>query len=557
MTMLKNFLNPGEKKDSIFRIFFVFISFSVALYFFMTLLFLIPKLDKTFDSLRNESDIEAVKSIAASLKQYIDDRRLSLTDISNNPIVSNAVLTGNGDSPAFRDYIKSVLLLGENPILTVLDVRGNILFSEFEENSDFQWALPIVNTDTQTIVNIVENREHPKFVLAIPIRYGLGKEGILVAYFNASPDNFNFDAKNHIGTSAIFLSKNGKTIRSDSWDAIEMPHEENIIISEYDVKLTHITSRHSVNEQKTSLLWGIGISSLFVALIGFALLFLLGRRIIVHPYEELAKVQQSLVKMNSELEEFSYRTSHDLKAPLVNIRGLSNIMQEDLDDGDYQEVSQNIQKVSDLTLKLENLIGDVVEAAKVSHENVEYEKVDIEKEVELIKEKLNVLIDEKRVSVQVNQNGNTNVWTEKALIQRVLENLISNAIKYSDPEKPERYVRVTVSEINKDTQIQISDNGLGIPEEYFGEVFGMFKRFHKSSSFGSGLGLYLVKKNLEKINGGISLESSPEGTVFTIVLPASSSIPHKKHLVGEYRQNGLFKTKKSEEGLGLKYKILF
>lgn len=150
--------------------------------------------------------------------------------------------------------------------------------------------------------------------------------------------------------------------------------------------------------------------------------------------------------------------------------------------------------------------------------------------MESIKEKLNVLIDEKQVAVQFSLNGNINVWTEKTLIQRILENLISNAVKYSDPEKPERYVRVEVSEINKDTRIQVSDNGLGIPEEYFSEVFGMFKRFHKTSSFGSGLGLYLVKKNLEKINGEISLESSPEGTVFIIVLPDSSSVPQKMPL---------------------------
>jgi signal transduction histidine kinase len=239
--------------------------------------------------------------------------------------------------------------------------------------------------------------------------------------------------------------------------------------------------------------------------------------------------KNKLSKKNAELEEFSYRTSHDLKAPLVNIRGLSKLMKEDLEDGDYIEVLSNIEKISALSLKLESLVGEIVEVARMDSENGVYEEVDIAKEVESIKENLNTLKNENQVDVQLSLNGNKAVWTQRNLIQRVLGNLISNAIKYSDPEKTHKFVKVEVSETKEGSQIQVIDNGLGIPEEYSGEVFGMFKRFHKSSSFGSGLGLYLVKKSLEKINGKISFQSSLEGTVFTIVLPAIQSAPQITH----------------------------
>jgi signal transduction histidine kinase len=203
-------------------------------------------------------------------------------------------------------------------------------------------------------------------------------------------------------------------------------------------------------------------------------------------------------------------------------------MREDLEDGDYEEVSENIQKIGALSLKLENLVGEIVNAAKINRESEEFEKVDISREVESIKESLGTLIDEKQVAVELSLGSNKTLWTQKNLIQRVLENLISNAIKYSDPGKPQRFVKVDVSPgLNGDTQIQVLDNGLGIPDQYFSEVFGMFKRFHKEASFGSGLGLYLVKKSLDKINGKISLESSPEGTVFTMILPDKKSASHE------------------------------
>jgi PAS domain S-box-containing protein len=236
--------------------------------------------------------------------------------------------------------------------------------------------------------------------------------------------------------------------------------------------------------------------------------------------EERTFLIKDLQESNDEMEEFTYRTSHDLKAPLVNIRGLSDIMNEDLEDGDYEEVSENLKKVGTLSLKLEKLVGEIVEVAKVDREQEKFEAIDIANQLEQIKASLSTLIDEKEVAVQLDLDGVKTVWAQKNLMQRVLENLISNAIKYSDPKKPQRFVKVGVSILNGDTQIEVSDNGLGIPDEYFGEVFGMFKRFHKSSSFGSGLGLYLIKKSIDKINGKISLESSPEGTVFTIILPA-------------------------------------
>ena len=102
---------------------------------------------------------------------------------------------------------------------------------------------------------------------------------------------------------------------------------------------------------------------------------------------------------------------------------------------------------------------------------------------------------------------------------KVIENFISNAIKYSDQSKNHRYVKIDYSVKNGHSVLSIKDNGLGIEKKYQKDLFGMFKRFHTESSFGSGLGLYLVKKHLKKMNAHVEFESAKgKGSTFRVIL---------------------------------------
>ncbi len=239
--------------------------------------------------------------------------------------------------------------------------------------------------------------------------------------------------------------------------------------------------------------------------------------------KKMEKERTDLIKnlkvANKELEEFSYRTSHDLRAPLVNIRGLSAIMKMDMEDGNYEEVLHNIEKVGGLTKKLENLMEDILELSTSDLIEIKFEEVNIKNELNSVKENLAFLIDEKQVEVRFNFRNVESLYTPKNLIKTILENLISNSIKYSDPNKNHRFVEVEFSRDKGGNCIRVTDNGLGIPGKHMKDVFGMFKRFHKAASFGSGLGLYIVKKNIEKIEGEISVRSDTEGTEFTVFLP--------------------------------------
>ncbi len=294
-----------------------------------------------------------------------------------------------------------------------------------------------------------------------------------------------------------------KAIYSDGLNTISLLLNEHI-------KITAVSTKNNIRNK------------LFLIIFSGILLmgsWILVWRSIVSWRRKLFNKNSELEQKISELEEFSYRTSHDLKAPLVNIRGLSRIMQTYLRDGDYMEVSENLQKIGTLSTRLETLIEDIEETARIDAENDIAEEVEINQSIEIIKEGLFTLIVDKEIEVITRFNEFKPIYIQKDIIIRVLENLISNAIKYSNPQRLNRFVRIEGKALNDKIEILVSDNGLGIPKEFHHEVFGMFKRFHKTDAPGSGLGLYLVKKNLEKINGKISLQSTSEGTTFKITLP--------------------------------------
>jgi signal transduction histidine kinase len=109
--------------------------------------------------------------------------------------------------------------------------------------------------------------------------------------------------------------------------------------------------------------------------------------------------------------------------------------------------------------------------------------------------------------------------TDRGRLKVVLKNLISNAINYSDPNKTESYIRISIEQENGFYSIQIADNGIGIPEDQLEHIFEMFYRANESSQ-GSGLGLYIVKETIEKLKGKVEVESSKgEGSTFKIKIP--------------------------------------
>jgi len=232
--------------------------------------------------------------------------------------------------------------------------------------------------------------------------------------------------------------------------------------------------------------------------------------------DALAEKNTELADLNVDLSQFAYSASHDLKAPLSTIVGLMNVCIEDLDDNNLDEVRENFARIMDIAKRSTEKVESVLEIARAAGKKITAEPVNIETEIN------NIWMDlagaENHIQLKLVLTHKDPIMLERATFGVILENLISNAVRYSDKDKKSSYIKVNSHLDDKGLQIVVSDNGIGIPEENLEHVFQMFRRLDERS--GDGLGLALVKKQLDRLGGSIAVNSTVgKGTEFTITMP--------------------------------------
>lgn len=235
--------------------------------------------------------------------------------------------------------------------------------------------------------------------------------------------------------------------------------------------------------------------------------------------EEIRSKNAQLSRLNNELTNFAYSVSHDLKAPLTAIQGLTRIVLEDLDANEIAEAQANLKKIGAEADKLKHLIEDVLALAKSDSEQEAWTPTDVSSTLREVVESFHVLSESEGVELRMGLPEGLALPSQPTRLRQIAENLISNAIRYSDPEKTERFVEVSLANLGAELELRVRDNGLGIPAECHAQVFGMFRRFHAHRAEGSGLGLALAKKEVLRLGGAIDFESSPAGTIFRVRLP--------------------------------------
>ena len=255
--------------------------------------------------------------------------------------------------------------------------------------------------------------------------------------------------------------------------------------------------------------------------VNISLVELEGRKVMLVGWRDISNFrekEEKLKQINDELEQFSYRCSHDLKAPLSTIKNLSKFVTKDINSGRLHEALINTKRIYEQSTRLERLVIDILELAKSDLRKVNAEALIVRELVEEIKNSLISELEVKQVAFKNELGQDTTIWMQRPRLEQVLYNLIANSIKYSDPNKDARYVTVTCN-LNDSIVITVSDNGVGIKPENQNKIFDMFTRFDPHLAEGSGLGMAIVKRHVDALDGKMQYSSSESGTTFTLTFP--------------------------------------
>ena len=234
--------------------------------------------------------------------------------------------------------------------------------------------------------------------------------------------------------------------------------------------------------------------------------------------KEIEALNEKLLAANKELELFSYGLSHDLRAPVRGMEGFLKILQEDFGHQLGEEGNRTLELSNGLIEKMNTLIDDILEYFKLGHSgNIRREPVNTASVLQEVTDIFNIPVNfpKTRLIIQPNLPG---VEGDRRMIFQIWSNLLHNALKYSSEEN-EPQVEIGFQEIDGRTRFFIKDNGIGVQPEFKERIFETFKRAADSRFKGTGVGLAIVKRIVEKHQGKVWLESEPgKGSVFYFYL---------------------------------------
>ena len=232
--------------------------------------------------------------------------------------------------------------------------------------------------------------------------------------------------------------------------------------------------------------------------------------------EGLLKSQnEELTKINAELDRFVYSASHDLRAPLMSVKGLLNMINM---DPDKDHVPKYLELIDQSIEKLDHFITDIILYSRNARMEVKLKEIDFEALLGESFESLKYMEGASALEITNEIDAGAPFYSDASRLSIVFNNIIANAVRYRDTRKASRlHVRVTSHVAG--AELQFADNGIGIAGEHLDSIFRMFFRANADSK-GSGLGLYIVKGVVEKLGGTIRADSTVGvGTTFTISLP--------------------------------------
>jgi len=232
---------------------------------------------------------------------------------------------------------------------------------------------------------------------------------------------------------------------------------------------------------------------------------------------ELEKEQiiLELSQINKDLKQFSYVTSHNLRAPIANLLGLTSLIEH------YKVPNKSLKLILDgvreSALKFDDTVKDLTKVLVVKDQtNIVKEEVEFVKVIDNVLKQLSIALSDNSVKVNYEFSYASVVNFNPAYLESIMLNLFTNAIKYKSVKRKLKIDVITI-DFKDYIELRFSDNGIGIDlERYKDKIFKLYQRFHDNPD-GKGLGLYLIKSQIEALGGTIDVESIPnKGTVFII-----------------------------------------
>jgi PAS domain S-box-containing protein len=235
----------------------------------------------------------------------------------------------------------------------------------------------------------------------------------------------------------------------------------------------------------------------------------------LHDITEKKNREDELMRSNRQLDQIIFKTIHDLKAPLMSALGLVNLAERANSD----DQTKYLSLVRKSLQNLDSLIEEMNDFFRNDKTAVQREKMDVNDLVQTEVSNVKNLLEANGISVASEVHIEGDFYSDAVRVRSIVSNILSNAIKYYDPRKKAPSVNITIL-INQDICIiKLTDNGIGIEQQYQEKIFDLFFRATDQSQ-GTGLGLFIVKDTIVKLKGEIEVESEPgRGTTFTIKIP--------------------------------------
>ena len=235
---------------------------------------------------------------------------------------------------------------------------------------------------------------------------------------------------------------------------------------------------------------------------------------------DLKRTQAELERSNEELEQFAYVSSHDLKEPLRMVTSYLQILERQYGEKLDANANELIDYAVDGARRMNQLITDLLQFSQVKTRGQEFEAIPVTRSLDDALKNLAVTIENEGAEIIVKAD-NPIVLGDPHQLTQLFQNLIGNALKYRNTEEPPR-IQVAANRGGLEWRFSVSDNGIGIEEKYFERIFTIFQRLHGRGEYsGTGIGLAICKRIVERHGGRIWVESTPgAGTTFSFTLPA-------------------------------------